>query len=146
MTQHVKESAFWGQVKKAMDAPDVHLVRIENTAGVGVPDVVVCCGGVDAWIELKVFHGKYLWIKNSQRIWTMRRYQAGGRSFILARGPSVMYLYDALTMMKVTCKQHSDGKTFLVAFEDLPTPLYWSKKPFDWRRLRWVIFAAAATL
>ena len=47
----MNESGLWKRIKKAN--PDAHLERIENSVGVGTPDVNFCTSDASGWIELK---------------------------------------------------------------------------------------------
>jgi hypothetical protein len=140
MSVAVKESYFWQQVKAGLDDAGTHLSRIENTAGTGISDVSACCLGREAWIELKVFHGKRLHFRNSQRVWITRRVAAGGRVLVLARRDDDAVLYRALDVVLSACKVESDGKSFSIDASDLPTPIFSCHKPFKWSELRSAIF------
>lgn len=88
-----RESALWKRLKDRI--PDtqsdpkslLHISRIENSAGVGQPDVEGCHYGRHAWIELKsvlrpkrpetIIRPK---LRDSQRDWHKFRTLAGGRS------------------------------------------------------------------
>lgn len=149
MSHSVKESYFWKQVKDGLSSyPMTHLSRIENTAGAGIFDVSGC-HGVEAWIELKVFHSGRLHFRNSQRIWASQRLMAGGRLFVLARkdfenGGAEMTLYSAKEVMGSSAyKVGSDNKSFSMLDADLPTPLFRCTKPFNWVGLHQIIFAPA---
>ena len=57
------EAALWQLVKRNIDG---HLVRVENTAGSGTPDVHACYEGSETWIELKLAKGNWLHFRASQ--------------------------------------------------------------------------------
>tara|TARA_A100001515_G_scaffold47868_1_gene37836 strand:+ start:310 stop:633 length:324 start_codon:yes stop_codon:yes gene_type:complete len=61
------------------------LVRIENKAGPGVPDVNGCYKGLEFWIELKVIKGNSLRLSKFQKAWIYERTKSGGKVFVLAR-------------------------------------------------------------
>ncbi len=77
------EAKLWQDVKKALK--DAHLVRIENKASPGVPDVNGCYDGVEFWIELKVIKGNSLQLSKFQKAWIYERTKFGGKVFVLAR-------------------------------------------------------------
>ena len=77
------EAKLWQDVKKALK--DAHLVRIENKAGPGVPDVNGCYKGIEFWIELKVIKGNSLRLSKFQKAWIYERTKSGGKVFVLAR-------------------------------------------------------------
>ena len=136
----VKESYFWQQVKSGLDGPDVHMCRIENTAGTGISDVNICAGGRELWLELKVFHGKILHFRTSQRIWIARRLQVGGTVWIVARNGDDFELYDAAAVMAAPHKSNPEKKSFSVATADLPSPVYRCSKPFRWGEIKDALF------
>lgn len=132
---NLKESYFWQQVKAGLSAPDVDLSRIENTAGTGISDVSACCGGFEVWLELKVFHGKYLHFRNSQRTWINRRHEVGGVIYVLARKDDEMFLYVATEVLACPFTSTKKGG-FIVKFDDLPTSVFHCRKPFKWNDLK----------
>lgn len=84
------ESRFWKRLKKQL--PEGHIVRVENPANPGTPDVNMCVQGVECWPELKqvkslpkrpetpVFTGC---LKPEQVLWHKLRSRAGGKSYII---------------------------------------------------------------
>lgn len=140
MSTTVKESYFWQQVKAGLDDQNTHLSRIENTAGTGISDINVCHRGQEAWIELKVFHGRRLHFRNSQKSWILRRSGVGGRILVLARNQDVLTMYDAAEVVRSTATPGSDSKSFSVDVDALPTPLLTCRKPFRWSEVREKIF------
>lgn len=66
-------------------APSVHWQRIENSAGVGCPDLNGCWKGKELWFELKVGKDKE---RPSQNVWHLRRKEVGGYSYILHYNPT----------------------------------------------------------
>ena len=77
------EAKLWQDVKKALK--DAHLVRIENKASPGIPDVNGCYKGIEFWIELKVIKGNSLQLSKFQKAWIYERTKSGGKVFVLAR-------------------------------------------------------------
>jgi hypothetical protein len=140
MNVQVKESYFWQQVKAGLDDASTHMCRIENTAGTGISDVNACCRGQEVWLELKVFHGRRLYFRNSQKSWIVRRSEVGGRIFILARNEDTLIMYDAAAMMQCEAIPGNDGKSFSVDVDKLPPPIYVCHKPFKWAELRERLF------
>lgn len=138
----VKESYFWTQIKAGLNDEHTHLCRIENTAGTGISDVNVCVNGLELWLELKVFHGKYLHFRTSQRIWITRRLQVGGTVWIVTRNGDDLEIYDAAATMAAPHKSYPEKKSFRIAIEDLPTPVYRCSKPFKWVEVRKVLFSS----
>jgi len=83
------ESRFWKKLKKQFAKG--HIVRVENPANPGTPDVNACIEGVEFWSEQKqvpklpkqsttpVFTGC---LRPEQVLWHVLRHRAGGRTFI----------------------------------------------------------------
>ena len=92
------EAKLWQDVKKALK--DAHLVRIENKACPGVPDVNGCYDGVEFWIELKVIKGNSLRLSKFQKAFINERSKHGGKVFVLARPltGSVIKVFDSVTL------------------------------------------------
>ncbi len=71
--------------------PDAHWTPIESRlTGRGIADLNGCLHGVEVWIEVKRLEGKRKLrfrfpLKPSQANWLNKRWQAGGRVFIMAR-------------------------------------------------------------
>ena len=71
--------------------PKGHILRVENPAGPGTPDLNLCIRGVESWVEFKrvkklpkspqtpVFTGC---LEPHQVLWHFNRSRAGGRSYI----------------------------------------------------------------
>lgn len=88
----------WGiQIKKAGG----RIERVENAVGAGMPDVNLCLGGIECWIELKVA-GKWgvrrptfrvqRGLEPAQINWLLSQHRAGGKSFVLALIENACYL------------------------------------------------------
>jgi len=85
------ESRFWKKLKAKF--PPGHIVRVENPANPGTPDVNACIDGVEFWSEQKqvpklprrsdtpVFAGC---LRPEQVLWHLLRNRAGGRTYICA--------------------------------------------------------------
>lgn len=86
------ETRFGKRFRKLVP-PEAHLIRVENPACPGTPDINVCYNGIEFWIELKhthelpkrpdtpVFRGA---LKPEQVLWHYQRSRAKGRSYIVA--------------------------------------------------------------
>lgn len=87
------EQRLWDRVRNNLKKFGIHLERIENIAGEGIPDVMALCNGVMTMIELKaiaelpkrrttrVLGDKGLSI--AQKNWHLEWHRYGGRSLIL---------------------------------------------------------------
>ena len=64
------EAALWQLVKKNIKG---HLIRVENTAGSGTPDVHACHQTRETWIELKLAKGNWLHFRSSQLAFFAKR-------------------------------------------------------------------------
>lgn len=84
------ESKSWKKLKGRL--PSGHIMRVENPALPGTPDVNLCINGVEFWCELKhvhelpkqaetpVFRGC---LKPEQILWHRLRHRAKGKSYIV---------------------------------------------------------------
>lgn len=103
-----------------------HVNRIENSTGVGIPDINFCFNGLETWLELKAninllvvpdeviqipFGTKKL--RDSQIIWHGQRTKAGGRVLVAIRDDS--------TIKILQCRKMHEYKVLLV-----------QKKPWIW--------------
>ena len=87
------ESNFWGLIRSHLPY-GCDFQRIETgSTGRGIPDVNLCYGGKEIWVELKIVNGRKIDLSPEQVSWAHRRWRAGGTSYIMARymtdGPRV---------------------------------------------------------
>lgn len=61
-----------------------HVQRIENTVGVGMPDLNLCHNGREVWIELKVFVDDKVLLRKEQHAWMSTRAKNGGDCYVFA--------------------------------------------------------------
>ena len=93
------EAALWQLVKKNISG---HLVRVENTAGSGTPDVHACHRSRETWIELKLAKGNWLHFRASQLAFFAKRViNQHGRVKILWRKQDEICITSALNIMLV---------------------------------------------
>lgn len=101
----MRESGLWKTMRRNL--PDVpgafHMVRIEDSAGVGTPDVNLCCRGVEAWVELKhrdeypAREGTPITLPHftqQQKDWLRARGEAGGGAWLVVQVERDYYLFD----------------------------------------------------
>lgn len=81
-----KEQKFYQQVQSHLPR-SAHCCRIENAIESGMPDVSVCLGGHEVWIELKCYEKGRVLIRPAQNAWCHRRAAAGGHVMIVALHP-----------------------------------------------------------
>lgn len=104
-----KETGLWGWLRDGIDGTKgsaivgLHINRIENSAGNGMPDVEGCLRGDDGvgtqfWIELKVVEDtsklKAIEFQPAQIPWLEKRWRYGGNAWLLVRigyGPHVKH-------------------------------------------------------
>lgn len=88
----VRETRLWQWLSAARKAlrDQLHLTRIENSAGLGTPDCEGCYRGRQFWIELKTAdrpHDRKTPIsvryEDQQAPWLRRRSRAGGAAYVL---------------------------------------------------------------
>lgn len=83
------ESAFKEWLKLRIPG---HWQNLEMYASAGIPDVNVCNGGVEAWLELKSGDRGHPQIRPLQYAFGMRRAHFGGRCFVI-------YMFNGECMM-----------------------------------------------
>lgn len=133
------ERNFFEQLKRNLPKVGVplHLQRIENTAGVGTPDVNYCLAGREGWAELKAwerirFTGRFTVPKfrAEQAAWLYARSSAGGRAYLVCRINRDVALFDGRLAPALFDKElHLDwahGASIAHA---------WLKPPIDWKQL-----------
>ena len=92
MSSKVRESKLWAWLKLGGKdfREQLHLSRVENSAGSGMADVEGCLNGIQFWVELKCesrpsdpdtkIRPRF---QPSQGPWHRRRRRSGGRTFVL---------------------------------------------------------------
>lgn len=73
--------------------PEIDWQRIENVAGTGVPDINGCADSVEFWIEAKIAKSSSFTIRPDQIAWLTRRYNKGGRVFVVVREDDTINVY-----------------------------------------------------
>ena len=90
----MSEQSLWRWIKQAkLTLPSLHMERVENSVGAGLPDVIGCYKWVPFFLELKC-----VWrlpkrastpidpkVRPSQREWHMNWANAGGESWFLVQ-------------------------------------------------------------
>ena len=99
----MSERALWRRVREGLRGRG-HLVRVENAAEDGTPDVNYCIGGVEGWVELKhvprapvraTTNIRYKRYTREQVDWGVSRRVVGGRAFVLVQVGREVFLFDA---------------------------------------------------
>jgi hypothetical protein len=115
--------------------PGVFWTRIENAAGVGMPDLLGCYNGSTILIESKIWEGQVVGLRPSQLGWLTKYTVAGGVSFIVAKRNLELHVFD--------------GKRVLEIFQGPPTKPAelimqpWTRKTgtkYDWQQFRAHVF------
>lgn len=119
MIGHKNESEFWRSLKPRLDKllPGSHVERYENAVGAGTADVNVCVGGKETWAELKIFNGRKIKFRASQKPWILKRHGAGGRVVVLVRddrGVVSAYRAHELVCRCAVLPGDFSGKSFVV--------------------------------
>lgn len=110
-------------------APEIHLQRIENSVGNGVPDTNGCLEGRDFWLELKIAKGNRVELTPLQAAWLQTRAKAQGRAFVVARKGDTIRLWEGQVAPLV--REH--GWNY--------EPMVELTKPWDWGRLLMAVVA-----
>lgn len=100
------EKDLWKKIQRGfgqvIDGVGGRMDRVENGVVEGMPDVSLCAGGIDTWVELKYVAkwpsrantrvlGDY-GLRPEQINWHLRQARAGGSSWILVGVGKEMYL------------------------------------------------------
>jgi hypothetical protein len=133
----MKESTLWTLIR---DKVPGHLIRIENLVGVGQPDVNACYEGTEAWLELKLVKGNYIYFRSSQLAFFSRRCKEKGRVFVLARKDDDLILFRAASVVAVAelFEPVKDGAC-RIKWALIPDPYVFSK-PWAWQKIADLIF------
>jgi hypothetical protein len=117
-----------------------HLVRIENLAGIGQPDVNGCHEGSEAWVELKVVKGNYIYFRSSQIAFFSRRCKEKGRVFVLARKDDDILVFKAESVLAVVdlLEPVKDGAC-KIKWALIPNPQVFTK-PWPWEKIADIIY------
>ena len=111
-----------------------HWTRVENIAGVGIPDINFFYKGKDIWIETKVAKGQRVIFEASQVTWYKQRYKYGGDYLIFVRKDDWIWIAKASTIFSSPGLLWSGACTkpymVLSLFEDLS--IFKDKKPVNW--------------
>lgn len=89
----MSEKTDYNLLKKHLPGKRDRIERIENTAGVGTPDINYCIGGTEGWIEMKspkeplranskLFGGNHK-LSQDQKNWFLRQRMAGGKAWVM---------------------------------------------------------------
>jgi hypothetical protein len=137
----MRESQLWTLVKANLPG---HLIRIENLAGNGQPDVNGCHNTAEAWIELKVAKGNYLFFRTSQLAFFQKRHVEGGRVFVLARVGDMIHVFPAAHLLQVLDQVEAvkgqEGKACKIKWEIIPGVRVFGK-PYKWDFIADIIYA-----
>lgn len=117
-----------------------HWQRIESgLTGGGIPDTNYCVNGIEGWIEWKKTNSNKVTMRPDQVGWHLRRYRAGGRTFIAVRlqhsgGPRRGVPVDSLYL-------YAGRDARLLAMDGLRSkPLgSWSRGAWDWSEIEKII-------
>lgn len=137
----MKEAALWQSLKAGI--PEPHWSRVENVAGTGIPDVNGCLRGREIWLELKMFSGNQLRVRNSQLVWMRKRIEAGGSVALLARKADSLWVIDGPVLIALasdpSIARPADEKSVILK---LPVngPYSVFHKPFKWESIRSLLF------
>lgn len=87
------EKRFWTKLQGKMPRM-AHAQRIETTTGTGVPDLNICAGGLETWVELKMVNRNCtVLLRKEQHAWIKRRHAVGGKVMVWAHNPVTSSLW-----------------------------------------------------
>jgi hypothetical protein len=109
--------------------------RVENSAGVGMPDVYYNIEGVQGWLETKVAKGPVVYFERFQLPWMRRHVKQGNHRIFVV----VLIEPDQIMVCRasqvVQAPRASYNKWVTVAVEDLE-PEFVLTRPYKWSKLR----------
>tara|TARA_X000001382_G_scaffold10998_1_gene7492 strand:- start:1747 stop:2142 length:396 start_codon:yes stop_codon:yes gene_type:complete len=124
----MKEKDFWRSIQPKLNG---HVNRVENIAGVGIPDVNICHNGIETWVELKVAVGRYLLFEWSQISWYKHRGQEQGRVKIVAKHKEDIIICDAEDILRVEPRRKVKAGILIDDIRELKR----YSKPYDWQKI-----------
>lgn len=143
------ERNFYEQLRRNLPKTELRLdlVRVENTAGTGTPDVNYCIEGIEGWAELKAWErvrlsGRFTIpaLREDQTAWLSRRGRVGGRAHLLCKINKDVVLFDG----RLTPAFFNKG--LHLAWEDgEKVALGWFKHPVSWDDLARALCRPPAT-
>lgn len=133
----MRESTLWTLIRTRIPG---HLVRIENLAGIGQPDVNGCHDGSEAWVELKLVKGNYIYFRTSQLAFFKKRCKENGRVFVLARKDDDILIFRASSVVAVAelFEPVKDGAC-RIKWVLIPESFLFTK-PWDWKKIADLIY------
>jgi hypothetical protein len=138
----MSEKRAYQNFRDHVKQPGDRIDRIENSVGVGAPDINLCAEGRECWVELKSprepkrpgtpLFGSNHKLSVDQKNWFHRQTRAGGRCFILIRTNRRWLLIHG---------NHADALNtytlqdlILISLWTIPYPIVGDK---PWQRLRY---------
>ena len=107
---------------------DAHWVRVENTAGVGMPDVNVSIRGREHWIELKRLIGGKLHMRAAQVNFAKKRIAHGGCPLVMWYANGNPYLTRASDLIRnVSISDCNSEGYYIIDPTDAPVLDKWDK-------------------
>jgi len=107
----MRESGLWGTMKRNLGSvKGLHMVRLENSAGNGTPDVNGCYRGQDFWAELKYLAEfpvrpstvvRIPHFTDEQRLWLKSRGEAGGLAWLFVQVGREYLLFDHVNAQEI---------------------------------------------
>lgn len=124
----MREAALWKLVRANLPG---HLQRIENLASPGAPDLNACYMGSEAWVELKVAKGNYVFFRDAQIAWFAKRLAQGGKCCVLVRKGDWIRIVHAVDLINNSDRiEPYRDKACKLHLDYMPGATY--DKPFDW--------------
>jgi hypothetical protein len=127
----MREAALWKLVRSNLPG---HLQRIENLASPGAPDLNACYEGREAWIELKVAKGNYVFFRDAQIAWFAKRIKQQGKCCVLIRKDNnIRIVHGEDLIAKSEHIEPSRDKACKLHMQWITNAAY--PKPFDWEAI-----------
>lgn len=111
--------------------------RIENVAGVGIPDSLRTYEGLSGLVELKVSIGNFTYFKTSQLAWCTEYHKAGKRVAVITRDEDRIIVNSSLDAMNAPRTVIPAKKQFKVETVHLVNlGITVESKPFNWKKIQ----------
>jgi hypothetical protein len=85
-----EEQKLYQRIKEQFDGD---LLRIENAASAGAPDLNWCIDGAEGWIELKIREHNRVLLRKFQYAWGIRRSRYGGKVFVVCSDNELYHVW-----------------------------------------------------
>ncbi|HIG58743.1 MAG TPA: hypothetical protein EYQ21_05035 [Flavobacteriales bacterium] len=127
----MNEKGFTLSIRNAI-AKKGHWTRVENCAGIGMPDINFFYNKRDIWIEVKVAKGQRVIFEASQITWFTRRQIFKGDYLVFVRKNNTMWIARASSILDKVMWPNAGGKPWVELNVLQSNASVIQHKPIDW--------------